>query len=275
MLQIPAFGETILFTFDRSIEEWVSYERPVRRVERPSVDGNGSLQVNVFLMGRGWSDNTFESPEINMDMSQYGGIRAQVFIASTAPGDIKGQIFVKSGPNFTWRDNGWMPLQRGQWTSLSIRSLKIEHIQNVKTIGIKVGSNNKWDGLAYIDKVEAMPTQIGQARASIKILQIVENSRIMGRVMGLDPAQYDQYKVVIYVKTDKWFIHPYDRGRGTFLREDQQRWLVEYRNGKRRFLADLVAALLVKMDYAPPPRVGDLRQINSLASYTEEGRGRL
>lgn len=277
LLHMPAFGQsTILFTFNRTSEEWAGYEGPVNRVEGPSVDGNGSLRVSVSTIGRGWSDNTFESPEINRDMSQYGDIRAQVFIPSTAPADIRGQIFTKSGPNYTWRDNGWISLLRDRWTLLSIPSSRIEHIQMVKTIGIKIGSNNRWNGLAYIDRVEALRTQVGQVRPSIRILEIVENSHIVGRVTGLDPAQHDQYKVLVYVKTDKWYIHPYERGgEGLSFAKINKDGTWSIGTVKRQFLADLVAALLVRKDYAPPSIVNDLRQIDTLASYTEQGRGKL
>lgn len=276
-LQMAAFGEsTILFTFNNNSEEWVGYEGPVNRVESPSVDGNGSLRVSVSAIGRGWSDNTFESPEINRDMSQYSEIRIQVFVPSVAPSDIKGQIFTKSGPNYTWRDNGWVSLQKDQWTTLSIPSSRIEHIRNVRTIGIKIGSNNKWNGPAYIDRVEALHTQVGQVKPSIRILEIVENSHIVGRVTGLDPSQYDQYKVLVYVKTDKWYIHPYERGgEGLSFAKINRDGSWSIGTVKRQFLADLVAALLVRKDYAPPSIVNDLRQIDTLASYTEQGRGKL
>lgn len=277
VIQRPTLGQpTILFTFDTDVEGWMGYQGPVSQVEQPSADDNGSLRVNVSLMGRGWSDNAFESPEINADFSGYREVVSQVLIPSNAPHGLMGQIFTKSGPDWTWRDNGWKPLQKGQWTTLSIPATRIQHINHVRTIGIKIGSNGSYNGEAYIDMAEALPAQVGQVQPSIKIIEIVANSHIIGRVHGLGPAQYDQYKVVVYVKTDKWYIHPYERGgEGLSYAKISSDGSWEIDTVKRRFSADLVAVLIVRKNYSPPSIVHDLRQIDSLASYTEDGGGRL
>lgn len=271
-------GTNVLYTFDTCVEKWRSYQGPkqVTRCEAPSFDSDGSLQVNVSLMGTGWSDNTFESPEMNMDMSHYREIRIQVFIPSGAPSNLMGQIFVKSGPNWTWRDNGWHSLQQEQWTLLSIPTTRLEHINNIRAIGIKIGSNSRYSGLAYIDRIEALPTQVIHVRPSLKISEIIENSHIAGRVFGLDPTQYDQHKVVVYVKTDKWYIHPYEKGgEGLSFAEINKDGSWEIETVKRRFLADLVAVFLVNKSYSPPSIIDDIRQIDFIASYTEEARGKL
>ena len=275
--QTVAFGQSfMLFTFDTDKEGWNGDQGPVNQVEQPSADGNGSLRVNVSLTGSGWSDNRFESPEINEDFSRYRELRIQVFIPANAPYGLMGQLFTKSGPNWTWRDNGWKPLKRGQWTNLSIPATRIQHINHVRTIGIKIGSDGTYNGEAYIDMVEALPVQVGQVKPSIRIVEIVANSHIVGRVHGLDPTQYDEYKVVVYVKTDKWYIHPYERGgEGLSYAKINRDGSWEIETVKRRFLANIVAVLIVKKDYSPPSIVHDLREIDFIASYREEGGGRL
>ena len=44
---------------------------------------------------------------------------------------------------------------------------------------------------------------------AISIDSIVANSQITGRVNNLAPTEYNNYKVVVYVHTDQWYIHPY------------------------------------------------------------------
>ena len=278
VIETHVFGQepSVLFTFDNDTEGWAGYEGPVSHVEQPTADGNGSLRVNVSLVGRGWSDNTFESPEMNKDFSQYREIRIQVFIPPQSPPGLKGQIFTKSGQNWTWRDNGWKPLRQGRWTTFSIPSSRIQHINYVRTIGIKIGSNSSYNGEAYIDKVESLPAQAGQVKPSIRIVEIVTNSHIIGRVHGLNPSQYGQYKIAVYVKTDKWYIHPYERGgEGLSYAKINRDGSWEVKTVKRRFLADLVAALIVRKEYSPPSIVYDLSEIDSIGSYMEEGAGRL
>ena len=46
----------------------------------------------------------------------------------------------------------------------------------------------------------------------ISIDKIVEDNFIQGRVYGLSASEFNQYKVVVYVHTDIWYIHPYATG---------------------------------------------------------------
>ncbi len=39
--------------------------------------------------------------------------------------------------------------------------------------------------------------------------EIVKNSHIKGHVKGLPTEAYDKFKVVFYVKTNRWYVHPY------------------------------------------------------------------
>ncbi len=43
----------------------------------------------------------------------------------------------------------------------------------------------------------------------VKVDQIVKNDHISGHVSGLTAAMTKNYKVVLYVKTNRWYIHPY------------------------------------------------------------------
>lgn len=56
--------------------------------------------------------------------------------------------------------------------------------------------------IGYISKSVAQ-------QVSITIDQIIANERVSGYVRGLVPAEYSKYKVLFYVHTDQWYIHPY------------------------------------------------------------------
>ena len=47
---------------------------------------------------------------------------------------------------------------------------------------------------------------------AISIDKIVQNDHIAGTVTGLTTKGRTEHKVIVYVKTDRWYIHPYERG---------------------------------------------------------------
>jgi hypothetical protein len=47
------------------------------------------------------------------------------------------------------------------------------------------------------------------ASTQVKIESIVANESISGRVTGLPQEAWDKFKVVFYVKTNVWYVHPY------------------------------------------------------------------
>lgn len=267
----------LLATFDGSVEGWSGYGVQVAAVSMPSVDAQGALEAEVRLSGRGWSNVTIESPELNRDFSGFRELSVHVFAPEGAPPDLKAQLFVKSGSTWQWIDIGWQPLSQTQWTNLTLPVEKIDDRTQVRNIGVKIGGNSRFNGSVFIDVVELAGDAVVPApQAAVIISDITENTRIVGRISGVPAEKVDQYKVLVYVKTDKWYIHPYERGGEGLSFASINRdgsWRIE--TVKRRFPADLVAALVVRRDYTPPPTVEDLKDIDSLASYTEEGRGRL
>jgi hypothetical protein len=43
----------------------------------------------------------------------------------------------------------------------------------------------------------------------VKVDSIVANEHIKGHVVGLPAEALDKFKVVFYVKTNRWYVHPY------------------------------------------------------------------
>ncbi len=266
----------VLATFKGSVEGWRAYAPPSRTqwAAGPSVDGDGSLQVDVELPGTGWSDVTIEAPELNRDFSGFREIRMRVLAPVRG---LRASVFAKSGGAWSWDDGGWQPLAPGTWTVVTLPVSRITHPSQVRSVGVKIGGNERFTGAVLIDLVEAERTT-GAPRLSlaVQIKEIVPNSRIVGRVTGLPPARAGDYKVLVYVKTDKWYIHPYERGgkgRSFATLNPDGSWQIE--TVKRAFLADFVAVLVVESTFAPPATVEDLSQIPAVVTYTEPGKNRL
>jgi hypothetical protein len=47
------------------------------------------------------------------------------------------------------------------------------------------------------------------AAQDMHIKDIISNDAIYGRVTGLEDKDYFNYKVVVHVHTDRWYVHPY------------------------------------------------------------------
>lgn len=114
----------------------------------------------------------------------------------------------------------------------------------------------------------------GSEQIAIRIDEIRENDYIAGSVTGLTKKGRGQLKVVVYVETDKWYIHPYERGG------ENKSWASIQANGswtietiRREFAASRVAALLVERDSRPPSTTANVRSIPNEAIVVRELEG--
>lgn len=48
--------------------------------------------------------------------------------------------------------------------------------------------------------------------ATVSVDEVIKNEHIKGRVVGLPTQALDKFKVVFYVKTNRWYVHPYTQG---------------------------------------------------------------
>ena len=48
----------------------------------------------------------------------------------------------------------------------------------------------------------------------VAVDEIVKNSHIKGHIRGLPTDAYEKFKVVFYVKTNRWYVHPYTHYEG-------------------------------------------------------------
>jgi len=86
---------------------------------------------------------------------------------------------------------------------------------------------------------------------------------ISGKIITEKPCNYDEYKVVAYVKTDIWYAHPWT-GAFASINKDGS-WELESVN--RMPLPTQVEVFLIDKDCIPPPLVEDpLEELKPIAS---------
>lgn len=116
-------------------------------------------------------------------------------------------------------------------------------------------------------------TVLGQ-NTSIMIDQITANDQITGYVIDLDEGTYKDYKVLVYLHTDQWYIHPY-AGQGVGLSwatiEENGEWSIE--TVQRKFKADKMAVIVIDKDYPEPSKIEQIERIPSVAIKIRQLRG--
>ena len=82
-------------------------------------------------------------------------------------------------------------------------------------------------------------------RGTIVLEEFRSGSHISGRIEGFAPGEYADLRVVLYVLTDKWYIHPWDSaepGRGYAVVDEHGAWRIDtvWRDHQARRLAALL-----------------------------------
>ena len=113
-----------------------------------------------------------------------------------------------------------------------------------------------------------------QEAVQVTIDSISRDHQIVGKVIGLTEAARRNHKVVVFVKTDQWYIHPYAHGG------DGKSWASIASDGswnistvKREFPASSIAALVVTIESKIPSSIRDLNNISHTAIYVRDLEG--
>jgi hypothetical protein len=108
---------------------------------------------------------------------------------------------------------------------------------------------------------------VGMAQSpTVTIDRIVAGGEVTGHVQSVNPKELSSYKVLLYVHTDQWYIHPYaGQGEGKSWASVSEKGSWSLSTVQREFPADRVAALLVVKDYPEPNRVTSLTNIPAKA----------
>lgn len=118
-----------------------------------------------------------------------------------------------------------------------------------------------------------------ETQAKIIFLDFEKNSHISGRIDQLLPSEYNDYKILVYVLTDKWYIHPWAEnleGKGYAGIRNDGTWRIN--TVWRGYQAYRVAFLLTKRETHAPSIVNvtsdnpdqELVKINHIAKLIIE-----
>jgi len=100
------------------------------------------------------------------------------------------------------------------------------------------------------------------AGLKITITQFVQDDSIGGVVQGLSASEVKLFKIIVYVKTNKLYIHPFETGgeRETYSSIDSSgNWWV--RSEHRKPAPSKIFAFMVKKEYKAPLNVQSIREI--------------
>jgi len=114
----------------------------------------------------------------------------------------------------------------------------------------------------------------GQEGVAITIQRISQDDQIKGNVTGLTKSGRESHKILVYVKTDKWYIHPYAQGgegKSWAAIADDGSWKIE--TVRREFAASSIAALVVPKESRAPSKVTNVRAIPNKAIIVRELEG--
>lgn len=108
----------------------------------------------------------------------------------------------------------------------------------------------------------------GNTYDKILITDFIKDDSISGIVKNISPNEYKNYKVIVYVKTNKLYIHPFEDGgeRLTFSFIDSSgNWWV---NSKNRFPEPLkICAFLVSSSFKAPKTAKSIKEIDFIDYY--------
>ncbi len=110
-----------------------------------------------------------------------------------------------------------------------------------------------------------------KAQIRIQVNEFSTDKHIRGIVTGLPYSECDLYKVVVYARTDRWYIHPYaDGGDGLSFGALSQSCSWEINTVLRTPTPSEVAFLLVEAQHDVADKLFDLWSLDYLSIYISE-----
>ena len=162
--------EEVLHTFIAGTENWrrawnVGFVADPVRVASPSIDGNGAIRYltdNATFApttGDGGGSVLYDPPK---NAAGYGWLIGHVYLESSAPSNLKADLFAKSGAGYTWTDGDDVPLVPGQWTRVVLRVNWLADSSMVRELGMRVITpqplpNGTPPVAVYFDRILVMP----------------------------------------------------------------------------------------------------------------------
>ena len=107
--------------------------------------------------------------------------------------------------------------------------------------------------------------------ARIEIKEFIVGQHISGVVSGLSHTECDSCKIVIYVKTDKWYIHPYiEGGEGLSFATLSPSCTWKIKTIVRSPSPKEIAFLIVKKNYEVPHQLFNIEDLEYISIYINE-----
>ena len=145
-----------------TVEEWtrdwdVGYAGDPTWVASPSYGAKGAIRFMtdaatfkpVIGDGGGVRQGLF-----NVDFSRADWVSGYIYIPSNAPGDLSADLYAQTGSGWTWTDGADVPLARGKWTQVSLRTGDMANRYDVHKIGMRVKTaGSTYAGPVYYDNV--------------------------------------------------------------------------------------------------------------------------
>lgn len=128
--------------------------------------------------------------------------------------------------------------------------------------------------LAFLFTALFFGNAFAQNKPQITIDSITSDIQINGKIIGLTQEAMEQHKVVVFVKTDKWYIHPYAHGgdgKSWASVDSDGSWKISTVN--RGFSAAFIAALVVSNESNVPAVVQDINNLQSIAEVVKKLEG--
>ncbi|UOQ48919.1 glycoside hydrolase family 5 protein [Gracilibacillus caseinilyticus] len=149
-------SEEILYDFETSTQNWsgVNLSAGPWHVNGWAKSGNHSLKADISLSS---NSEHYLSLTKNNDFSGKSQLKATVKHANWGNiGDgLRAKLYVKSGPDWKWSDNGSVLINSSNSKTLSLDLSNVPNLNNIKEIGVQFISsgNSSVQTAVYVDKV--------------------------------------------------------------------------------------------------------------------------
>lgn len=110
----------------------------------------------------------------------------------------------------------------------------------------------------------------------IAIVRIEPDNVISGHVSGIAAGDAQRFKVVVYVHTDQWYVHPFaGQGEGDSWATVNPDLSWNIKTLQRQYTANEIGALLIERDATVPATIGRIDDVPSRAWVVIRGTGGL
>ena len=180
-------------------------------------EGQQSLALQASFSGDGWQEaGTWVQPAAATDWTAYDELSLDVCVPEDAS-DFIAQLFVKTGPDWTWANTPDTPLAPGQWTTISGDLSAMGDMTAVREYGVKVGTSlTAFEGDILIDNVRLARVSASSVAVSPAPTRTPTTKEVHAQVLGINSVtplsdtvgNYEKFELVADI--DAVFNNPFD-----------------------------------------------------------------